>query len=462
MINKRISWHEIKKKLFSYRDKTKVELIMEYYITIILLLYPLFLPRVQQWSSHNPKVFIYFSLTLISLIYCIFETGKSNGEPKFFFHKNEFIILFLIILLTILALINIFRKDIRYEVIIFDGCLLISYCLIKNFGKININSLNLLLISAVPLLLESTQYILTGTDFFLGVSNIFEHPEDIITYFLLVPCVASLLYCNEKRRKWRFFYFTLASWGSLLLVSQKNIPSIIMLGMFFVFIPIWELPTVTLVKRNIFLLTSFLFGISCITLLQYFTFTDLMPHYDLKNGSILALLTIIVLAFICQYWEKVPKDRDPDRVLMKRFQKWYRRAVAFVLFILTAVVLTGNRMEGITDRFGIKTLKVFAASLQSSISSAESFYQQLLENYGIVGCFLWSFLSVLFLEKIIKVWRNADVVRKQYLSLSVLFLVQTLFYRLQPVSTPAFVVLLALALSEKKENISIEETSDTQ
>ena len=187
-----------------------------------------------------------------------------------------------------------------------------------------------------------------------------------------------------------------------------------------------------------------------------------MPHYDLKNGSILALLTIIVLAFICQYWEKVPKDRDPDRVLMKRFQKWYRRAIAFVLFILTAVVLTGNRMEGITDRFGIKTLKVFAASLQSSISSAESFYQQLLENYGIVGCFLWSFLSVLFLEKIIKVWRNADVVRKQYLSLSVLFLVQTLFYRLQPVSTPAFVVLLALALSEKKENISIEETSDTQ
>ena len=250
--------------------------------------------------------------------------------------------------------------------------------------------------------------------------------------------------------------------GYIALLLHKDTISVCLLGLFLLCIPIVFSPTVSLIRRNLLLCFAFLFIMSSIPLLQYASNISLKEQYDLRYSVYIDLFLASAGVFICQYWEKVPNDRDPDQILMRKFQKWYRRAAAFVLFILTAVVLTGNRMEGITDRFGIKTLKVFAASLQSSIGSAESFYQQLWENYGVVGSFLWSFLCVLFLEKIIKAWRSADVVRKQYLSLSILFLVQTLFYRLQPVSTPAYVVFLALALSEKKENISIEETSDTQ
>lgn len=136
---------------------------------------------------------------------------------------------------------------------------------------------------------------------------------------------------------------------------------------------------------------------------------------------------------------------------MKRFQRWYRRATIAVLFILIAIVLIGSSMEGISERNGIKMLKVFVASIQSSISSGESFYQQLLENYGVVGCLLWIFVTVLILEKIIKKWKKADDLRKIYFSLSILFFSQTFFYQIQPVSTPAFVALLALSLSEEYE-----------
>ena len=458
----KIFWTEITEKNILFPKRTGRDLIPEYYIAIVLFLYPLFFSDDRILLIFSQRSFIFCVLTICTALCCIGLYGRKQLFSKIRMSWTDILLTVAVVLLVIRAFVKIFQNAMSYEQEAFLWCLIASFFLLKSFGRRESNYLNLFLLSAILICLESIKYILSGTGFFLGVSAMFDPSQDAASYFLLVSCMASVLYCNEKGEKGGEFYLLVSFIGYFVLLLHEDTVAVCLLGLFLLCIPIAFSPTASLVRRNLFLCFAFLLIMSSIPLLQYASDISLKKHYDLSYSAYIDLFLAFACVFICQYWEKVPKDRDPDQILMRRFQKWYRRAVAFVLFILTAVVLTGNRMEGITDRFGIKTLKVFVASLQSSISSAESFYQQLWENYGVVGSFLWSFLCVLFLEKIIKAWRSADVVRKQYLLLSVLFLVQTLFYRLQPVSTPAYVVFLALALSEKKENISIEETSDTQ
>ena len=454
-------WTEITEKNILFPKRTGLELIPECYIAIVLFLYPMFFSEDRILLIFSQKTFIFCALTICAALCCIGLYGRKPLPVKIHMSWADILLTVAVILLVSRAFIKIFQNDMSYEREAFLWCLIACFFLLKVFGRREGSYLNLFLFSAILICIDSIGYILSGTDFFLGISAMFEPPQDASSYFLLTSCVASVLYCNEKRERWGKFYLIVSLIGYIALLLHKDTVSVCLLGLFLLCIPIAFPPTVSLIRRNLFLCFAFLFIMSSIPLLQYASDISLKEQYDLNYSVYIDLFLASAGVFISQYWEKVPKDRDPDRVLMKRFQKWYRRAAAFVLFIQTAVVLTGNRMEGITDRFGIKTLKVFASSLQSSISSAESFYQQLLENYGVVGCFLWGFLSVLFLEKIIRIWKDEDTVRKQYLSLSVLFLVQTLFYRLQPVSTPAFVVFLALALSEKKADIPIEVKPDT-
>ena len=444
-------WAEITEKSILFPKRTGFELIPEYYTVIVLFLYPLFFSEDRIVLIFSQKIFIFCLLTVCAAFCCIRLYGRKQLSMKIRMSWFDILLAVSAIMLMIRTFIKIFQNDTSYEQEVFLWCLIISFFLLKFFGRREGSYLNLFLSSAILICLESIKYILSGTDFFLGVSVMFENPQYLASYFLLVSCTSSVLYCNEKRERWSKFYMIISLIGYITILLHKDTISVCLLGLFLLCIPLAFPPTVSLVRRNLFLCFAFLFIMSNIPLLQYAGGISLKERYDLSDSVYIDLFLAFAIVFIRQYWKKVPKDRDPDRVLMKRFQRWYRRATIAVLFILIAIVLIGSSMEGISERNGIKMLKVFVASIQSSISSGESFYQQLLENYGVVGCLLWIFVTVLILEKIIKKWKKADDLRKIYFSLSILFFSQTFFYQIQPVSTPAFVALLALSLSEEYE-----------
>ena len=50
-------------------------------------------------------------------------------------------------------------------------------------------------------------------------------------------------------------------------------------------------------------------------------------------------------------------------------------------------------------------------------------------------------------------WKSAEEDKKVFLIVTFIFGVQTFFYSLQPVSTPIYVVFLALALSKEKKTV---------
>lgn len=129
--------------------------------------------------------------------------------------------------------------------------------------------------------------------------------------------------------------------------------------------------------------------------------------------------------------------------------------------IFMVCLLIGNRISELPERFGIKTLKTFNMSLLQSIQTNKSLFQILLEDYGVIGGFLWSCLVIMFMKRIINQWKKVDLLVKVYLMVTVLFLVQTFFYKLQPISSPLYIIVLALGLwgEQKKDKVQGDNVS---
>ena len=94
-------------------------------------------------------------------------------------------------------------------------------------------------------------------------------------------------------------------------------------------------------------------------------------------------------------------------------------------------------------------LNAFLQKLQNSINSNTSFIQTLHVNYGMIGVLFWLTVLIFLVKNIIKEWGNAEIIQRVMLMLSVLFIIQTFFYQLQPFSTPTYIIILALAVHFK-------------
>ena len=442
---------EINKKFSATPKKSGPELILEYYIILVLFLYPMFMNEGKILSIFSQKKFLYYVVTICSVFLCILLRRPKKRRKRINLSRFDILLIIAFVFMAIRIFVKIFQKDMTYEQEIFLCILVISYFLIKIFGERKENYLNLLLLSAIPICLESVSYMLNGTNFVLDVSSMFDDQDGSVTFFLLMSCAASVIYCNENRDKRRKIYLIIVLLNYFVVLLQNNLVAICLTGLFLISIPIVFPATVTLVKRNLLLCFVFLFALSSIPFLQYAEGILLKDPLEFRYCVYIDFFIAFAGVFICRYLEKVPKDVDPNLILMKKFQKWYRWTIAVVFSSLSVCILLGNRLEGLPEQFGVKTWKIFGISLQNSIYISKGVYQKFLEDYGIVGFFLWIFLTVLIMENILKKWKQTDTLRRIYFSLSVLFLIQSFFYQLQPVSTPAFWVIFTLALTENQK-----------
>ena len=96
-----------------------------------------------------------------------------------------------------------------------------------------------------------------------------------------------------------------------------------------------------------------------------------------------------------------------------------------------------------------------------SIQANKSFFQFLLEEYGLMGGIFWIHLTIIIINRLRKQWKKEDSTVKILIVISVIFLVQTFFYQLQPISTPMYVIVLTFALyanrSKDKEVIKVND-----
>lgn len=416
-------------------------IIVDYYIRLMLFLYPLFLDRNKIIPLFSNKLVLYIIVTLFSGgIYIWFAAKKIVKYNKRVRPLDIFLVITALLLILKLAA-RCSQMDMAFEREAFLLCIIGTYFLVRNINKGAEYYINLILYSAVILFVGFILYYVKGSENLFGVEIMLERSNVIISYLLLISGISSLLYCIVREKPLDIVYLVIAVAGFLLLFLQNDTISICIMGIFLLAIPIIFPPSVNLVKRSLLLCFLFILIIISIPLLPFFN-----QQIEISYNIYIDLFLAIVGLFIIQYWKKIPEDINPELIILKKFSKWYKKVLAVTGIILTVSILIGERIFEIPDCFGVRALKTYSASLLESINGNKSFFQELLEDYGIMGYVIWICIIIMIIKLMAKRWKKGEEVTKILIMVSMLFIVQTFFYQLQPISTPIYVILLTLAL----------------
>lgn len=436
-----------------YTEHSKT--ILEYYILILLVFYPLFLFDDKILSIFNGRILLYYLLTLLSAVFFLYFYKKSPEDSPVKLSILDIAFIFSGLCLMIRAVVRIFQNDMGYEKDAFLWCLIGCYFLLYTVSGKYKHYLTLLLLPAVFLFTALLVYYLKGKELIIGIEALVRQTEGTSSWLILTAAVSSLLYCLENGRYRQIFYLLMSGLEFLLLFLNHDTTAICITGIILLIIPLAFIPTAPLVKKNLLLCFLFLVIAGNYPLLLYTKESGANGQYNLRYGIYIDLLLSIIGVFICKYWDKVPKNRDPEGIIMKKMQRWYGQAAAAVGIMLTAVVIMGSRTADLPDKFGISVLKSFSSSFLKSMHENMSFFQFLLEEYGLIGCMIWICLIILIIRQLLKQWKNAESILKVLIILSFLFIAQTFFYNLQTISTPIYVIILTFALRAGK-NYEVE------
>lgn len=421
-------------------------IIVDYYIRVMLFLYPLFLDRDRIKTFFTSQSALYYIITFLSAtVYIIMIVKKRTGYRKKL-RTLDIALSFVFLGLGIRVIMRICQKITVDYSDIFLIFLIITYFLLRTVKNGYRYYINLIVFSAAVLYSGLLCFLISGQEEVLGIDAVLRWPEAISSWILLVICSSSILYCMEDKKGWQYFYFIITGLGFLYLSVYSEFVAICLTGLFLLIIPMVFPPTVTLIKKNLILLFLLFFTISNVPLLGYFKWIQVENTYNFGYCMYIDLFLAAAGCVICQYWKRIPNEINPDTIIMIRIKKWYGRILTAAVIILMAGVLTGGRMETIEEGFGVEAGKEFIKILTEAVMNNKSMFLFLFETYGFIGNIVWICLMVMIIRQLRKQWRNADRDIRIIIMLSFLFLIQTFFYQFQPFSTPLYIMLLTFAL----------------
>ncbi len=425
--------------------------ILDIYLRIMCFLYPLYLGDAKIFVSFSEKEFLYYILTLLTaLLYLFFPLQKGKTARKRLCRIDS-ILLLLAVLFIIKGSIRIILQEDNFETDIFFVCLIVTFFLLKSFSGNFVHYLNLVLFSSFLLYLDMLYYYLTERQGILGADILLRQPE-AASWLLFSFCISSVLYEKGCITGWRNFYLLVSILGSVVLFLFGNIAAICMAGVFLLLLPLFYQPTVTLIKRNLVLCFVFLGIMTNLPLLQYLTDVTLHENILTRYGIYIDLFLLCLGGGIKAYWKKVPCNRNPEAVLMRKFQKWYKQSFFIIVSFALLLFTGGSRMLDIPDNLGNEFIRQLYMNLNNDIYKNNSFAQNILINYGLIGFVLWLYLLMEIFKKFKKHQNENREDKKICQVLAVTFLFATFFYPVGPFCAPVSIILISFALTECNGN----------
>ena len=448
-IKERLSW-----------GKINCSIILECYIGMVLFLYPLIVRRGPVLGLFDLKNFIYYGFTICLFLGWFCLSGWPDKPGKVLKDSLDIGLIVCVVLLVLIAVLKIFRGDMTYEKEAFYWCLLASFFMLKHWGRVRRKYLALVLAASIPLCTGGIYYLLTGKESFLKESFMFRQPEEAASFFLLTVGIAVVLYYNEESKGKSLLYLLTAMAGYLVLALQKYMVSISIVYLVLLVIPMIFPVSVWRVAKNLFLCFSFVFLVGLVLIFQYVKglYPEKQCGWILIVGVAVWALLFIAAGYICQRRGERLQNKLSERISARRIRMRYGQAAVVFFSVLVFCVLGWNRLETAPGA-GTKILRVFAAYIVNTVEEIPSTYQVFLEDYGLIGCVAGFCIAAVVLKHAVASWKSAEEDKKVFLIVTFIFGVQTFFYSLQPVSTPIYVVFLALALSKEKKTGSQADLS---
>ena len=441
------------KKFFSPHIMDDGKIIIDYYIRIIMFLYPLFVVKEKLFGFISGQVFLFTALTVVTAAIYLILTAKKQAEYSIRFSIPDIWLLLIFIVFVCRIIYGIIITGEISENDIFYISLAAAYFLLKEVRRGYEYYVNVFLFTAFFVCLSSLLYRLTGTELIPLAETAFSQPEGVSSYILLTSCMSSVFYCITGKRCLKRFYFLVAWISFIALFLTGDIISIGIAGCFLLFIPIVFPATVRLIQRNLLLCFMYVFISGNIPVLQYITKAKSPVDFSVQYSIYLYILLAAVIIPINRYWRKIPKEKDPELIILKKAKRKYICLLLFISFsVINCMLFSIN--TGILVKAEEKGFARYSGTaFRDSICSHESFFYAMAEQYGLVGitgalCLAGVFFCFLY-QKCRKVNKSA----RALMLLGLLFVGQCFFFRIQVMSAPAYIIFLTFAVHCRQDII---------
>lgn len=277
------------------------------------------------------------------------------------------------------------------------------------------------------------------------------------SYFLLIGMISvySCCLCRDKLRS--VFYLMMSGISFFALFLNQNVISLWLMGIFFLAIPVLFRPTAVLVKKAMQLFCLYLFMLSNMSLLiKHTKIVRTEVVYPLEHGIYLELLLAAGGLVFFYYWERIPEGVDLERLVLRKMQKGYRFLLKVLLLILAVMVLGGDTWTALPEGVTCNMMKSIAAVFVEAVNKSESGFLYCFRTLGTIpGIFLISSV-ILFLDRMYKNYAVDKPVTDSLILISVMFLVQLLFWNPGMHNIVCYFYLLAAASYYKEERTQME------
>lgn len=420
-------------------------IVLDYYIRIMLFLFPLFLASEQILGNLTEKTLLYVLMTCVTAVIFILLVSRGRVLCRVQIVKSEMILLMAAILLVLWTAGTVLRGSMEFESAVFLCCLIGTYFLLRFAPGRSAYYLRLLMAAGLVLDAEILAYYFSFTEN-TDIRLLLAQPEGTASWLLLAACVASGMYCVEEGERASIFCLAAAAISYLVLFFYQDPVAICITAFFLLMLPLILPATAYLVKRVLLLSFVFLILLSNIPLVQYVKGYRETMRFTLEYSVYLDVFLVIAGILVLKYWERVPKG-DPKRILMTRFRRGFVYALSTV-GILVISCLFVEEGGGASS----PVLSAFSEEIRQSVEINQNMIENILADYGIVGEIVLGLVLAVLAMMIAKGWKKAACgLDKVYLMLSALFLFQSFFYGFQPISSPIFVILSVLALPGEDE-----------
>lgn len=280
-------------------------------------------------------------------------------------------------------------------------------------------------------------HFLLNRKFAAPLALLLENEQALLTFLLLMVILAAEGYYREGDKVRRSFYMLLALTGYFLLFLQKNIVGILLGGIGFLVSALVHKPEREQIKRISQLAFSYFFLLANMSLMQQFI-PALKENggYSMEDGVYLELLLAFVCVVFFSWWEKQPEEEK----YLPQYKKWMFRIAVGVSFVLLSLLVSGRRLAGMEGK-SIAALCNISEKLQAYCAANDSTFTAMLGKYSLLGI-IWLLVVLFMVSK--RVWERSKrgKLPPTFMTLCIMYLIQSVFFAGQAVTAPVYVVFL--------------------
>lgn len=435
---------------FSLKSKDAIGKIAELYCILLLSGYPMFLMQ-GEIGTFQIKTILYYFLTIGTMGICLVLAKEKKiklHSPKTF---GEYGILAFGIWNGLIIILKLLKGDAVYEKNLLYITFIISLFLVAGCFTFYEYYFNLLLFSGAAVFVGLLLYYLGNIDFVTPIEILITNQQWEASFILLILALGILKYCSGKHKGYSVFLLTLISCGYLLLFLNGHTVGIVLIAAIMLIIPLIFRPTAELVKRLIILFFLYFFILSNLGLIvKYTNIFKKIIAFDSRNSICLELLLMAAGIIFFAYWEKVTQNKEINELDLPYVQKIFKYLLVSLGIFMGVVIFGGDKFISMRQHAKLPIINSLIYSIRTFYQTENGSFFDILQEFGVVT-FLIIIMIWLRTVKLIAYKKESDDNKKILTIMSILFLIQLLFFSVNLISTPIYIVLLAFGVYERKE-----------